>query len=371
MVSQRVLEDLLQELLPGRQIHYFSKNFILRVPEASPESIKGVYNFLRSKGISDARIASCAYLLGRDLPTIQQNYKFLSELGNSTRLDQKKSADVEAYLHLLTVNSLERNYKNLSSLGLSKGSMTLWIKLLGLDLENILMHRQELRRMGLDDQKMITYPYLLGMTPQTLHLNYQRLRRLGLKHSKICSQPYLLCRDPATLEENYVRLRALGLTDTKIGTYAQLLSLNPDSIARKYQHHISLLKEYGGRNVAQELLRRFPFLLGIGAATLEGNVQFLYYLGIDYHNGILLGTTAAIKRRKMAWMLRELLDYKVLSETDRRKAINQLHRFIRSRPQILVSSITTLEAQKRKLRTNIHAQVEDFSQSNIGCETHY
>ena len=217
---------------------------------------------------------------------------------------------------------------------------------------------------GLTDTKIASQAALLGMNPETIERNYQNLKKYGLTDKKIASRADLLERDPETIERNYQNLKKYGLTDEKIATNAALLGMNPETIERNYQNHISLLRQdYTNRNSGRELLQGQAQLLGIPPETIEANVQFLHHRGIDYNNGLLLGTTAQLKRKKMAWMLRELFDYRQTASEDKEAVIGSLYDFVRDNPNLLVPSISTLEKRMDKLRE----KAKDYLKPN---ETH-
>ena len=185
-----------------------------------------------------------------------------------------------------------------------------------------------------------------------IKISYNLLRRIGLTDEKIATYAQLLGKDPETIERNYQRLSALGLKDEKIASRADLLGRNPETIKNNYQNHIRLLrKDYKDRDSGRELLLTQAHLLGIPSTTIENNIQFLDHLEIDYHNGLLLGTTAQLKRKKMAWLLREVFDYRSLPEKERHETIKRMYDFVRNNPQYLINSISTLEKKKSKLRT--------------------
>ena len=56
------------------------------------------------------------------------------------------------------------------------------------------------------------------------------------------------------------------------------------------------------------------------------------------------------KRKKLAWILRELFEYRTVPEEKRNETIRELYSFIRKRPNILVRSITYLERNKDRLK---------------------
>ena len=94
-------------------------------------------------------------------------------------------------------------------------------------------------------------------------------------------------------------------------------------------------------------------LLGITPETISANVQYLHGLGIDYNDGFLLETTSQLKRKKMAWMLREVFDYQ--NSEDKKGAIERMCGFVRDNPQYLIKSIPALEKAKDKIKEKVFA----------------
>ena len=187
-------------------------------------------------------------------------------------------------------------------------------------------------------------------TEESVKDAYRMLKCCGLKDDKIASRADLLGKDPETIERNYQRLSALGLKDDKIASQAHLLGRDPETIERNYQNHIGLLRQnYQDRASGRDLLTNQAQLLGMPPETTNANVQFLHGIGIDYNNAFLLGSTPQLKRKKMAWMLRELFDYRTLPQEQRRDAINGLYDFIRDSSKILIKSIDSMEKNKDKL----------------------
>ena len=109
-------------------------------------------------------------------------------------------------------------------------------------------------------------------------------------------------------------------------------------------------KDYKNRESGRRLILDNPNLLTISPETIDANVQFLYGLGIDYYNASLLRTTPKLKRSKMAWMLRELFDYEILNENQKRDAIYSLYEFLRDNSSILKKSISYMEKNKERLK---------------------
>ena len=318
MITQESLDRFVEELFPNIEIAQFSTDWIVNSPRATEDSARKVYGFLMDKGLKNDKIASHAHLLGMNPETIERNYQRLSALG-------LKDDKIASHAHLLGMNpeTIERNYQRLSALGLK-------------------------------DDKIASQAHLLGRDPETIERNYQRLSALGLKNDKIASRAELLGRDPEIIERNYQRLSALGLKNDKIASRAELLGMNPETIERNNQHHVGLLREnYQDRASGRDLLTNQAQLLGISPETTNANVQFLYGLGIDYHDAFLLGSTPQLKRNKMAWMLRELFNYRNLTQEKRRYAIAGLYDFVRNDPRVLTKSISSMEKAKDKLRKGV------------------
>ena len=183
---------------------------------------------------------------------------------------------------------------------------------------------------------------------------YETLKRIGLTDDKIASRAELLGRDPETIERNYQALSKLGLKDDKIASRAELLGRDPETIERNYQHHVGLLRQnYKDKNSGRYILTSQAQLLGIPPETINANVQYLNSLGIDYNNGILLGTTSQLKRKKAAWILREVFDYKNVPETEKQETVKRMYKFVRENPRYLVKSISALEKEKDKIKQKI------------------
>lgn len=165
--------------------------------------------------------------------------------------------------------------------------------------------------------------------------------------------------DEDTLRQTYALLRKYGLSNNIIASQAHLLGMNPETIEINYQHHVGLLRQnYQDRTSGRDLLTNQAQLLGISPETINTNVQYLHSLGINYNNAFLLGTTAQLKRQKMAWMLRELFDYAARDSTGKREAIKELHQIIAQTPALLAKSISALEKEKGKLKKKLNVLKE-------------
>jgi len=251
----------------------------------------------------------------------------------------------------VTKDSVIKVYRFLSGKGLKDNKIASRADLLGMNPETIERNYQRLSALGLKDNKIASRADLLGRDPETIERNYQMLSALGLKDDKIATHAHLLGMNPETIERNYQMLSALGLKDDKIATNAHLLGRGPETIERNYRHHVGLLRlDYNDRTSGRELLTNQAQLLGISPETINENVQYLNNLGVDYNDAFLLGTTTQLKRKKMAWMLRELFDYRNLNQERRRDAIAGLYDFVRNDPRVLTKSISSMKKAKDKLR---------------------
>src|SRR3990167_1086146 len=114
MMVEENLEGILTGLFPNIPVGQFSIDWISNSPRTTADSVREVYKFLRSLGLTDEKIASRAELLGRDPETIERNYKSLRSLGLT---DEKIASRAE--LLGRDPETIERNYKSLRSLGLT------------------------------------------------------------------------------------------------------------------------------------------------------------------------------------------------------------------------------------------------------------
>ena len=76
-------------------------------------------------------------------------------------------------------------------------------------------------------------------------------------------------------------------------------------------------------------------------------------LGVDYNNSFLLGTTPQLKRRKMAWLLREVFDYGQVPEDKKQETIHRMYNFIKANPRYLIYSISALGRARNKIREKV------------------
>ncbi len=343
--KQAILDDLLE----GFEVPEFPL-MLIEKSRTDTDSIMEVYNFLKEKGFDDKRIKANSRLFSKDLGKIKDNYGFLKKI----RLSDEKIVSQA--------------------------------NLLGRSSDTIIKNHKKLKEIGLSDEKIATYAQLLGMKPETIQENYNLLIELGLNKNKIISQANLLGRNTKTLKKNREKLKEIGLSDKKIATYAQLLNFdiktlkgkkkelqdlgfskeyivshpillvrNTNSLKKNYQKQIGLLSEsYENRKSGKDLLLSSS-LLTISTNTIEANVQYLKHINIyneidDTAKIILLGTKPQTKRKKIAWILREVFDYRDKYGVIKKETISNMYRFIKENPKVLIPSISKLENNVDKLK---------------------
>ncbi|MDO8460109.1 MAG: hypothetical protein Q7S74_03300 [Nanoarchaeota archaeon] len=224
-----------------------------------------------------------------------------------------------------------------------------WIENSNTNEEKIRQAYLILNRIGVSDKEIVSQAQLLGKDPETIERNHKRLRELGISNEKIATNANLLGMSLETMERNYQYLRNVGLKDSKIVSRAELLGMSSDTIERNYKYSVGLLRQNPeNRNSGRDLLMMQAQLLGNSPKTINANVQYLSSLGIDYNNGLLLGTTPKQKRRKMAWLLREIFDYR--NSEYKKETIHRMRKFVRENPIYLIKSITTLERYRDKIK---------------------
>jgi hypothetical protein len=78
-------------------------------------------------------------------------------------------------------------------------------------------------------------------------------------------------------------------------------------------------------------------------------VQWFADRKFAYGNGMLLGTKTQTKRKKLAWILREVFDYRTHPQDQRREVINNMYKFVADNPHLMIKSTKALEGMKEKL----------------------
>ncbi|RMD58302.1 hypothetical protein D6825_01285, partial [Candidatus Woesearchaeota archaeon] len=90
-------------------------------------------------------------------------------------------------------------------------------------------------------------------------------------------------------------------------------------------------------------------LLTKSIKTVEANIQYLSHLGIKKLNTVLLRVNPRTKRKKIAWVMRELFDYHRQPVRNKRETIKKAYALVRDKPSLLIKSISSLEKEKQDL----------------------
>ena len=247
------------------------------------------------------------------------------------------------------LEEIERRYSLLKEIGVSDKTIERYAHLLTKDYESIKGNYHILSGWNLSNEVIATHAYLLGYNSETLKKKNQVLSCSGIEREKLASCAQLLGRDPKTIEEHYHVLLGLGVDDKKIIQNAHLLGRSPKTIEKNYQHHVGLLRQnIENRDSGKDLLTNQAQLLGISPETINSNVQYMYSLGIDYNDAFLLGSVPQKKREKMAWLLREVFDYR--ESENKKETIHKMYDFVRDNLRYLRKSINALEKEKYEIR---------------------
>ncbi len=286
-----------------------------------------------------------------------KNIKLEKELEGIFLQGNIKKFSLEWILNKLkTKDSFIEVYNFLKNIGASKKKIKKRAELLTIDPNIIKKNYEFLKKIGLSNKKIISQIQLLGRNPQSIVENYKGLKEIGIPDKKIATNAQLLGRNYKTIIKKYEDLINLGIPKEKIISQAQLLGRNIKTIKKNYQSHISLLKiNYKDRTYGKNLILKQPQILEIPPQTINSNVQYLYYtLGINYYDIFQLTTKTQTKRKKIVWMLRELLNYKNLLKDEKKLAIKTIYNYIKNNPELLKKSIKSLEKEKEKLTYKIN-----------------
>lgn len=276
------LEEVVRELLSGEKISEFGLKKVCDNPFVTKDSVLEVYKLLKSYQCSDKTIASKVHLLGISPKRIERNY------------------------HILRI----------------------W---------------------GVSHEQIGSYADILGFFPKKLSERYSALRRLGLSRKEIADSIYLLCTPLKTVEailkkrEEKKRLRLnetqakqamlkklLGYSDEQAVIYAGYLHMSSDKLRARYDHHIGLVRDdYKSRPSGRSFLAKYVMLLDIPPETLEASVQQLDTMQIMQIASKVLSNNPTTRREKLAWVLRELFDYRTLPPKEKKEALRCTLNFVR------------------------------------------
>ena len=194
----------------------------------------------------------------------------------------------------------------------------------------------------LDELNETTRSILLETPAETVGKTHQKLIELGLTPEKIASQARLLGMNPDTIQRNAEALKALGLTPEKIASQAHLLGRDPETIQKNYE----FLRKF----LPREAIQKQAQLLGSSQKTVEGSVQWINNIGVDYLSIVkCMATTPACKRKKVLALARARYGYGgSLSNADKKELIEKSRKFIRKRPSILAMGEKAIQKKYAK-----------------------
>ena len=213
-MSRTDLELLLSELLRNREVNNFGIEWILKRPGATEDSVREAYQFLKSKDISDIKIATYAPLLGSDKEILWNNYRNLEEMGL-----KKTRIATNAYLLGRDQETLWDNYHNLEKMGLTAKQIATNAALLGQNQETLWNNYHNLEKMGLNKAQIATNAQLLNLNPKSVRSKYDFL--VGLLTGDyadrtsgkevVLNNPGLLGNSRVTVESSVQFLQSLGV----------------------------------------------------------------------------------------------------------------------------------------------------------------
>ncbi len=185
---------------------------------------------------------------------------------------------------------------------------------------------------------------------------YKCLKKLGVEDDEIFAHLSIFHTDPDNIYNNYCFLEKIGFDDKTIRKHLFLLNLNSKTLQRNYRSHISMIRDgTQNRDSGRNIFTKRPSLLGFSPETFKACVQHMEYMGlkIDEKRAYLLQIKPAAKRKKLAWMLRELFDYRKIPEEYKKRTIETLYSFVRVYPSKLMYSYRKLEREKEYLKKTV------------------
>jgi hypothetical protein len=349
----RTLREVVDELLGSLQLNSFAEERVNRT-HVYGERAQETFEFLLWNNFSREQMAENAQLFLVNPNTLYRNYFILQDLGMD---DQTIAKCVQALSR--STSSLEETIDYFKDIGFSEQKLVKNLSLLWMAKKTATKNYENLIDIGIEAKKIVTNAYLLKNNPETIRSKYERLRSLGLSKEVVLSQPRLFGKSPETIARMYKELKNLGLSDHGISTHHSLLVMNPDALKGRYDGHSRLLIERKGmgEEEAKNFLIEQPQLLTIPNQTIEANLNFLSTHSIASNNrivqAIMLGTTVRTKLSKIAWLLREVFDYKassLVTMAEKQRVVQIAYDLVREKPSILVESLNTLNRQKKSLK---------------------
>ncbi len=353
--ARRVLEDIIDDNVDALTINFIVRRYI---PE---ESIRDVHVRLLSYGCSADFLREHSMLLGLNPDMIESNYQTIVGWGaNSTNIDR--------YGILLHYNSntLARKYQALRKLGLTHEQITSIPELVARKSKVIRENYDFLRKnLGISHRTISNQLQLLTLGHNKLDEIYEKLKDWGFSFEAMARCPSLLGNHPETLQRKFDFLEIkLGVARKKIAVHPSLLTISLESLESRYNNHRKSLQTYSlNDDQAALLIRKNPQLLQIPETTFDSNLTYLSYIGLDipteYNLAQLLSTRPSTKRKKLAWILREVCGYSFALPEKRSELIHTLYDFISSNTNTLVHSISYLEKYRDRLKLKYQKYLDE------------
>ncbi len=356
------LEGIVEDSLSRKKIDLSVLSWILDNTETNLESAKEIFYELKQKGFDEDGIYSLGGFLER------QNTLTSSILNdtNSSDLDEQRII-TNADLIGKNLQKTAQAYKCLISIGLDDRKIASKEYLLGMNSDTIMKNYENLVSLGLSKKKIISKAELLSKDPKSILDNYNNLLEKGFTHEQIMYRADLLGNEKKTINKKFDKLISIGMKEGKIHSKIGLMAMNLKTVHKNYQHHIGLLKsDYLDRTDGKKLLMNQGQLLSIPPVTFCANAQYSRHLQVNYKNPVFLGTSVQLKRKKMAWILREVFDYRIVPKEDKKYTIKALYNFIQDNLTYLRDSINTLEKEKHKIRTKAISYKEQIPKLKPG-----
>lgn len=245
-------------------------------------------------------------------------------------------------------------YGMLRGYGLNQDKIAKAAYLLVAPPENIRDNYRRFMEKGTSHRRIVSQIHMLGRSEKNLDDKYSNFEKYDILPRNLKLQPQLLGLEKITLETRYKNLRRLGLSNGQILKYVSLLSLKPNTVNSNYQNCVGLLKNgFSGKAI----LLKQPQLLGIPYSTLSANVLFADINNITEYSTAFLGTSPQTKRRKVAYLLREVCDYRAKAEEARLDAIKMMYSFLKKSPRLLLYSINALNRELPKIQDRFHKHI--------------
>ena len=275
----------------------------------------------------------------------EEIYPFALEIG----IDIVDIEDHE-FLNRKSPESLQRSYETLRDWDIPISRIKSFYYIIGISQDVLQSNYEGLQELGFSEDKIKFHANLLVRNRDIVKDRFHKLRELGFSEDIIRQRTELLLIPTESVTDHYVKLERQGLTGKKNSTLAALLAMNPDNVIGNNLSH--------RRFVSGSLLETFTQLNGIPTATIEANIQFASFYGVGYDNGIFLGSHPRTKRKKLAWIMREVMNYGELEDAQEKKNyLKALRKFISDNPKYLRKGIPMLRKEKEEIALKLFPYV--------------